>query len=160
VPSGVPGPGPQASAAPATVPAAPQVALDLQFGDAVKLKGYTLGKAPDGKTELMLFWECLAPVADDYAVFVHLFPGERSVLPSDRQKLGYLNLDNRPATATSRWEAGKTYVSKHRGVVPSGKYRTAVGLYSMRTGKRMQPAGEAAGAPEPQSVLLGEIAVE
>jgi hypothetical protein len=145
---------------PATVPAAPQVALDLQVGSAAKLKGYTLGKAADGKTELTLFWKCLAPVADDYAVFVHLFPGERSVLPLDRQKVGYLNLDNRPAVATNGWEVGKTYVSKHRGAVPSAKYRAAVGMYSVSTGKRVQPAGGVTDAPEPQSLLLDEIVVQ
>ncbi len=83
---------PVAWIAPAYVPpplsdAAPQTPLNVTFGETLRLRGYTLPTAtahPGGHVTLTLYWESLAPTAEDTAIFVHLLGrGDRIVAQRD-----------------------------------------------------------------------------
>lgn len=142
-------------------PSGPEVALDLALGDAAKLKGYTLDKAADGKTEIVLHWECIGPISTPHSVFLHLYPKDRSLLSPDRAAFGFANLDHDPRVPTVEWQTGRTYLSIHRGQLATGSYRTLAGLYSIRSGTvvRMKPATESEDMPERPALDLAEIAI-
>jgi hypothetical protein len=155
---------PVATAKPAAeVPASPRVAKQVPLSDSAELTGYTLEKSADGQTQLALYWRCLKPMTNDYEVFVHLFPTDRSALTADRRKAGFVNMDNSPRLPTPKWQVGQTYVSVHRVALPAAEYKTAVGFYSLENGKavRMPPASAgAAGAPEQGSITIGTLSLK
>jgi len=154
-------PSPAATAA-VSLPATPEISKEVPLSAFAKLVGYTVRKAANGQTEILLYWQCLKPMSTDYKVFVHLYPANRSVLAANRQTVGYANIDNAPRVPTFKWQAGKTYVSLHRGKVNPAAYKTAIGFYSVEngTGVRVTPAAAGVtGAPEKLSITIGTITV-
>jgi 4-amino-4-deoxy-L-arabinose transferase-like glycosyltransferase len=54
---------------------APQIPLDVTFGDQIKLLGADVtssSASPGGQTEITLYWQALKPIDKDYSTFVHL----------------------------------------------------------------------------------------
>ncbi len=79
----------------------------------------------------------LAPMTDDYMVFVHVLDNNGEPIWND---------DHQPPTPTSEWEPGQTIEYSRRVMVPLypyiGEGDVAVGLYLPSTGERLALAGE------------------
>ncbi|HSD82475.1 MAG TPA: glycosyltransferase family 39 protein [Anaerolineae bacterium] len=58
--------------------AAPQIPVEVTFGDQIKLLGAdvtSLSASPGGQSEITLYWQALKPIDKDYSTFVHLLGG-------------------------------------------------------------------------------------
>jgi len=124
------------------VPGAPpgdiQVPTDYRFGDAVRLRGYSLGapEVPSGDiVQLTLYWECLRPIPDRFKVFTHLVdPRGQIAGQRDAEPAG----GSRP---TDGWGPGETVVDNYGllvrpGTAP-GEHTLRIGLYDGATGARL-----------------------
>lgn len=125
-------------------------AVNVVFGDAIELSHIALpASVRRGETlPLTLYWRSLAPVADDYTVFLHLFDGDGAfVAGNDGQPLAGLY-------PTSFWVPGETIADPHPWPLdlPPGRYQVQAGLYLLESGARLPtPAGDV--------VALGEVVV-
>jgi hypothetical protein len=124
-------------------PPSPAVAINARLGDAIRLVGATVF-GPEGSVlppgllarelDVELIWQGVAPIDDDFAVFVHL------VGPDGRPVAQH---DSRPANGaapTRGWAPGETIVDRHRLLAPaatSGEYAIVVGLYRPPAGPRL-----------------------
>jgi hypothetical protein len=88
---------------------------------------------------LTLTWQAVAPVTDDYTVFVHLLAGADTKAAQ---------LDSRPCGGecpTNTWQPGEIVVDRYQLVLvpgaPPGPYHLAIGLYLLDTGQRAAVAG-------------------
>ncbi len=108
----------------------PQHSLDVRFGDAITLLGYTLltpQLSAGGAVQLALFWQASAPIAERYKVFVHVLDaGGRIVAQVDREP----GVDLAPTTI---WKPGEMVIDRYGVPVPvdapGGTYTLVVGLY-------------------------------
>ncbi len=117
---------------------APQYAQTADLGGQVRLAGYDLETGsvrPGGEVRLRLYWQALAPVQEDYTIFVHLTDDAgRPVAQDDHQPRagGY---------PTGLWDPGEWVVDDSMLRVPPGtepgRYRLAVGMYRLATGERL-----------------------
>ncbi len=129
--------------------------LDANFGDQLRLVGYTLD--PPSKSSavrlgsvraIRLVWQAAPKAWADYTVFLHLVDanGERVA-----------GWDAQPPVHTSKWARGEVVVDEHRLVVgddlPRGDYRLVVGLYRSDTGEALSPLNEA-DAPVGNGLIL------
>jgi hypothetical protein len=109
----------------------PKQTLNRMFGDSIRLTGYSLESG-----RLVLCWQALQPVPDDYTVFIHLFDdGGQAVAAAD----GPPRSGNYP---TSAWLPDETVEDAH--VLPAWDqgYLT-LGLYRLDTGERLGLDGTA-----------------
>jgi len=133
----------------------PDHALDVQFGDAIQLRGYSLAGdtvAPGDMLQLALFWQAQVPIAARYKVFVHVLDGSnRIVAQVDREPGGEL-------VPTTIWQPGQAIVDRYGVLIPldaaPGRYHIAVGLYGF-DGVRLAVRG----APGGDQVVLTEVSV-
>jgi hypothetical protein len=130
------------------------VPVGVTLGDQVKLLGYDLPvrQARPGETIwLTLYWEALAPMAESYQVFVHLYDGEMRA-----QADGAPGCDLYP---TPRWEPREVVRDPHRVQLPAnlppGTYPLLVGMYRLVDGERLAVDGRTDNA-----IPLTEIKVE
>jgi hypothetical protein len=113
--------------------------LDANFGDQLRLVGYTLD--PPSKSSVVrlgsvrairLVWQAAPEAWADYTVFLHL------VNADGKRVVGW---DAQPSVHTSKWARGEVVVDEHRLVVrddlPRGDYRLVVGLYRSDTGEAL-----------------------
>jgi hypothetical protein len=118
--------------------------VGLQFGG-LRLRGHGVTQPPpawgrDGG--VVLAWEAVEQVAEDYAVFLHLYDvrGER-VAQEDEPIL------DRALQPTSQWEAGTSSVVLYHLPIgpgtPPGEYDLELGVYHQETGKRLPLKGAA-----------------
>ena len=151
-------------AGPVSVPAQPvesadaldiQHRVDLDFGATVRLLGYDLSGRyqPGGDVHLVLFWQVLEDVEQDYTVFNHLVSVDGTVIG---QK------DNEPVDGfhpTSLWRAGEIVRDRYDIAIaadaPAGRYLIETGLYAADSGARLATNG-----PDGDRIVLGEIAVQ
>jgi len=106
-------------------------AVNRTFGDEIRLLGYRI---EPGK--LVLCWQALQPVADDYTVFIHIYDAQgQVVMPAD----GPPRSGNYP---TSAWAAGETVEDAHNLPAWDQGYLT-IGLYRLDTGERLALDGTA-----------------
>jgi hypothetical protein len=126
----------------------PGVSTDYRFGDGIALVGYDLEECAEGAC-LILHWASLAPVDQDYTVFVHLVGPDGELAAQ---------ADGPPAGGdypTSLWEFGEI-VFDERLVqtqdLPSGTYRLSLGMYLLETGMRL-PALDGSGERLPDDVV-------
>lgn len=133
--------------------------LDLPFGDAIVLDGYTLSAEtvrPGDIVALTLFWSAVADVDERYKVFVHLQEiGGRPVAQRDQEPVAGV-------APTDSWHAGDMITDNYGVPVPldlkPGAYRLVVGMYDIADPTRRVPIGrpdDAVGTWE-----LGTIVVE
>ncbi len=118
-----------------------QAPIEATFGEAIRLAGYdlvpgtSLSLPADDVLELTLFWEALAPVEQDYTVFVHLVDAEGRIRA---QGDGVPLEGSRP---TSSWQPGEVLVDVHLlplgPEVAPGEYKLLVGLYTPEDGARL-----------------------
>jgi 4-amino-4-deoxy-L-arabinose transferase-like glycosyltransferase len=139
-----------------SLPPTPQVAQEANFGNRVRLIGYDLEREglPGGPLRLTLFWESLAPMDEDYTVFVHLSS-------EDDQIWG--QRDSQPVTGfypTSLWTPGE-FVRDQVSLpisdeAPAGKYSLKVGMYHPDTGQRL-PVLSKTGKITGDSIILSQV---
>jgi hypothetical protein len=133
---------------PVPTPAAPAHALDVRFGEGIRLRGYTWSQAP---VALTLQWEALREVDTNFAVFVHLLDGAGKIVA---QSDGPPSAGRQP---TDGWSPGDVVDDRRELSAPPGRYSVEIGLYDPRTGARL-PA-TAAGRPLGDAVDLGVVQV-
>jgi len=102
--------------------------------------------------QVTLFWTPLAPIPDDYTVFVHVRDAQgANVAQRDAQPLG----GDYP---THQWRAGETVIDPYRidlpAGLPPGEYRILVGMYRLETMERLPVAGDTSGE---NVVILGAV---
>ena len=146
--------------APATRSAGPLHGTDVRFGEKMRLAGYEVNVdeiAPGDEVVVTLYWECLAPMQQDYSVFVHLLGGYELILGQRDMYPGQGNF------ATTLWQPGDriadTYVLR---VSPTAmtpdEVQIEVGLYSWETGVRLE-AADSTGSSLGNSFRFGRIAL-
>lgn len=113
-------------------------AMDVLFGEAIQLEGYTLlseDVSSGGIVQLTLFWRALADIPERYKVFVHLLDGGGHVVGQrDAEPGGGLRL-------TTTWQPGEQ-IADNYGVpvppgTPPGEYLLEVGMYHLQGGARL-----------------------
>jgi hypothetical protein len=126
---------------------APEAVTDYRFGDGIALVGYDL-EEDDQELRLILHWASLAPVDQDYTVFVHLVGPDGALAQADGPPAG-------GAYPTSLWEYGEI-VFDERPIptqdLPAGTYHLRLGMYLLETGVRL-PALDASGERLPDDVV-------
>lgn len=118
----------------------PQHLQTTVFGDAIKLVGYDLQSVDP--IDIVLYWESLAAVDEDYDIFVHLLDDSGTIVAqSDQQPLSGL-------APTSIWQQGDFVRDPLRLPLPpdlaSGEYRLVSGVYLRETGERLPISGASA----------------
>lgn len=106
--------------------------LNLAFGEAITLLGYTLNRdeLPAGDIlPLTLFWQTNAPLDTRYKVFLHLV-GEDGLPVAQRDSEPVGNL-----APTTSWQVGQLVADNHGLLIPfgvgPGRYTLLVGLYDL-----------------------------
>ncbi len=119
--------------------------LDANFGDQVRLAGYTFD---DSTRTLSLVWQASPRAWADYTVFVHIVDAEGNRLAG---------ADAQPPIPTSQWTRGEVVLDQRVLPMPEhpavGSYRPVVGLYRSDTGERL-PLVDAEGLPIADSLTL------
>jgi hypothetical protein len=114
------------------------------FGSSILLLGHDMPNLPTVATgqpptvTVALYWQCLAPMNEDYDVDVRLIDAGGKAWAEERsQPYG-------DQYATSKWPRGAILRDSHEldlpADLPPGDYRLAVGLVSDTTGARLAPA--------------------
>ncbi|MCB8928257.1 MAG: DUF2723 domain-containing protein [Ardenticatenaceae bacterium] len=126
------------------------------FEDKIALLGVDIPARtlqPGGLLELTLTWQALAPLAEDYTVFVQ-------VLDANDQIVG--QIDSWPVQGTyptSQWTPGETVVDRHQvqlaGELPPGPYRVQVGFYLLQTLRRLSVLDGTGTAVDDKLLLTG-----
>jgi hypothetical protein len=115
----------------------PEVAVDYRLGGAIALIGYDLEK--DARAlRLTIYWVSLAPLEQDYQVFVHLIGPDGALAgQADGPPIG----GDYP---TSFWSPNEM-ITDERFIptvgLPAGTYRLRVGMYLLETGERLPATG-------------------
>jgi hypothetical protein len=144
----------------------PDHQVDVTFGDTIRLLGYSLDAetARPGDTRyLILYWQALSPLEQDFTAFTHLLGGQN---PATNGPL-WAGHDSQPDGGhypTSAWQPGEIILDVHPltipGDAPPGDYQLEAGLYLLATMERL-PAVDAAGNSLPNGAAgLGMIKVE
>lgn len=122
----------------------------IDFGDQVRLLGYT----QMGDQEVMLFWEALQPLDQDYRV---------SIMLRDTEGQVWGQWDGRPAAylyPTDRWRVGQVVFGRYELIpipgTPPGDYGLEIGLYTEENLEGLDVL-DAAGAPQGKRVMLGAV---
>jgi len=128
--------------------------LNVRWGDAITLQGYTLADTSTAAGDVLpltLFWRAERPVAARYKVFVHLLdPRGFVVAQRDAEPVG----GSRP---TSGWKPGESLADPYGLFIPPAtpplSYTIEVGLYDPNGGERLRSPDGA------DHLLLGTVAV-
>ncbi len=133
---------------PAQVPAEAQ-AFDATYGGVVKLLAFEVDKAevrPGDSLPVTLYWQALAPMPEDYSVYVQLIGQGRSVLAQLDSYAG-------GTYPTSRWQPGQVIEDKFQvevRVAPAAPVAASLeaGLYRLSAQQRLavtDPRGKPVG---------------
>ncbi len=133
------------------LPAHPEVALETQLGDTIRLTGYAL-HISDQTLDVSLFWEPLVSPAFDYTVFLHL---------RDQNGTTVAQRDTQPLDGiypTSAWQPGEQVIDLVSlplpADVPPGTYILYAGMYRLDTLERLPVTNDKSGE---NAVILGEV---
>ena len=117
------------------VPPVPAAALDVSFGEDLRLVGYDLETTSEELT-LVLHWQALSQMDDAWKFFVHVFD------PDSDTVVAQANVMPRNWTYPTNWWAMGEYVDDPISVsldgIPPGTYEIAVGVYHPDSGERLQ----------------------
>ena len=122
----------------------PTLTPETLVGEAVRLWGYTLkGTFEPGETpQVVLYWESVTPVQENWKVFVHLMD-DAGDLVAQHDGVPFAE-----ASPTSTWRAGERIIDPHAlelpADLPPGSYQVVVGMYREATAERLSAvsAGE------------------
>lgn len=130
------------------------------FEDKIALLGVDLPDntlQPGGLLDISLTWQALAPLKEDYTVFVQ-------VLDANDQIVG--QIDSWPVQGTfptSQWTPGEPVVDHYRvqlaGELPPGPYRVQVGFYLLQTLRRLSVL-DGTGTAVDDKLLITGLTVE
>lgn len=130
-------------------------ATHINFDDKLALVGFQLDRravAPGETLAVTLWWEGLAPMRQDYVVFVHL------LLPPDTVWAQQDQMPQAGAARTSTWQVGDriedTHILTLPPETPAGVYRIEIGVYDKDTFARL-PVDFS-----DQGVVLAQVKVE
>ena len=140
------------------VPLSPEA---TNFEDKIGLLEVNLPDAtlpPGGLLDLTLTWQALAPLAEDYTVFVQ-------VLDAQDQIVG--QVDSWPVQGTfptSQWTPGEQIEDRYQvqlvGELPPGPYRVQVGVYLLSTLRRLSVLDDTGTAVDDKLLLTGLTVAE
>jgi uncharacterized membrane protein len=113
--------------------------IQANLDDKMELDGYDLAPHPGHPGQdlvVTLYWRALAPMNQDYTVFVHLVgPDDQLLAQHDGQPWSKVPLP------TSTWQPGEELRDEHRlslpPDMPPGSYRLQVGAYDWQTLERL-----------------------
>jgi hypothetical protein len=108
----------------------PEVALSVSFEGQIDLLGFSLERSGDGTASLLTFWQVLAPLPPDLAIFVHLVDGSGAIVAQH---------DAFDAAAVLL-QPGDRFVQLHP-VPADGLNTIQVGLYRRGDGSRLEHGG-------------------
>jgi mannosyltransferase len=142
----------------ASLPEEPAIALDARFGEAIRLRGYTLAGdrfAPGDILPVTLFWEAQASIAERYKATVQLLDGAgQLVAQRDTEPGGGLSL-------TINWKPAQVLADRYGILLPldlsPGRYTLIVGLYPIANGERLPVALN--GEPVGDHLPVGSVQV-
>jgi 4-amino-4-deoxy-L-arabinose transferase-like glycosyltransferase len=133
--------------------------LSYVFDDSLVLEGMQLGDrtvSPGESLTLDLYWSSLAPVNDDYTVFIHLLDEAGNLVGQG---------DGLPVNGrypTSAWSSGERVLDRHvipvSNQIPPGHYTLVAGLYRGSDGTRLMTGS--IGRDATDAVVLGDIYVQ
>ena len=134
--------------------------LDITFEGKARLLGYETGAEetrPGESVEVTLYWQSLAGMDKDYAVFVHLLDENDLVIA---QRDTYPGLGTYP---TRLWRVGDAFADRYVLTLPPTVFapctgRFEVGLYDFASGERLLATGPD-GQPLGDNVRFHQIAV-
>ena len=142
--------------------------LDVSFGGVIKLLGYDLPVTniqhpipntlvPGDALTVTLYWQSLAEMNQDYAVFVHLLDENDLILA---QRNTFPGLGSFPTTL---WQAGDAIADTYTLALPETTYAPSsaqleVGLFDFATGERLLAYGPG-GEPADDNVRFEQIEV-
>lgn len=139
----------------------PLPAEATNFEDKIALLDVTMPQTtlqPGGVLDLTLTWQALAPLTEDYTVFVQ-------VLNSQDQIVG--QVDSWPVQGTfptSQWSSGEPIEDRYQVQLASelspGVYRVQVGLYLLQTLRRLPVVDDMGTAVDDKLLLTGLTVVE
>lgn len=126
------------------------------FGDKIALLNVEVPETtlqPGGQLRINLTWQALAPMEQDYTVFVQVVNAQDQIVGQ---------VDQWPVQGThptSDWEPGEVVRDPYRvqlaEALPSGRYRLLVGLYRLDTLQRLPVLDESGAAVDDKVVLPG-----
>ncbi len=111
--------------------------VEHAFGNQITLIGYARqAEIARGATfTLKLYWRALAPISEDYTIFVHLVDANGTIIAQDDAP------PQRGAYPTSFWDVGEIVTDEHTWTIPRdaapGEYRLLVGVYRASDGARL-----------------------
>ena len=128
-------------------------AADVQFGDALRLRGFTLQKTANSLV-LTPAWDIHAQPTGDYRVFLHLLNQQgKRVAQIDVSPGG----GDMPSTRT--WQSGQQIAvplpMPLSAELAPGRYQLIMGIYETESGVRLMPSGGTQADP----VLAGDNAI-
>jgi hypothetical protein len=135
---------------------APLPAGAVNFDDLIGLLSTDISDLelqPGGTLGVTLVWQALAPIAEDYTVFVHLLgAGDKIVGQVDAWPV-------QGTYPTSQWLPGRTVTDRHTIVVGHdavpGPYRLEIGWYLLGTMRRLHVLDPAGNATDDRVLLEG-----
>ena len=137
-----------------SAPLSPASPTEITFDHRLRLIGFevTAAELPPTTYLLRLFWQVMAPMEQDYTVFVHVLNADgvrvtqHDAPPGDR------------SFPTSTWLPGDVILDLHPLELPAGEYRLLIGVYHQPTGQRLA-ASDATGRPLGDAVPLTTLVV-
>jgi hypothetical protein len=102
--------------------------VQVNFDNAIVLAGYDL--APD-TSALTLYWKSLAPISEDYVVFIHLLDANGNVIAQADAP------PTRNAYPTSWWSPGEVIADTHTLPFQPNTTTFRLGLYQLASGQRL-----------------------
>lgn len=127
-------------------------ARDYNFGGEIKLVGMEAIESdhrPGGYAYVTLYWQAIAPPAEDYSVFVHLVDADgNKIAGHDERILGSITY---PVMPTSRWPVGEILAESYLIELPEAMPAVVdvhAGVYHPETLARL-PITMPDGAPTP-----------
>ncbi len=135
---------------------APQILLDVTFGDQLKLIGADVASSsaqPGGQNEITLYWQALKPIEKDYSTFVHLLDAN-DIVAAQRDMYPGQGL-----WPTSQMQPGEVIASRYVLNIPATAYapdhlKWEVGVYDFATQQRL-PASSGG-----DNVRFGSVGLE
>ncbi len=135
-----------------------ETAVNLLFGDAITLNGYTLASdhlTPGDIVQITLFWETAVPLQTRYKIFLHLVNKNGDIIAQrDSEPGGGLNL-------TVNWEPGQPVSDNHGVLIPAdtppGAYQLLLGLYDAADSTARLPIQTSAGIVDVLPLLTIQI---
>lgn len=148
----------------------PEHPANVTFGGQVRLLGYDLERTTNPSAPLRaghelritLYWQCLAPLSEDYTVFTHLL-GEYNPASGSPLWAGHDGQPDGGHYPTTAWLPGQVILDVHTlslpAEAPPGEYRLEAGLYLLSTMARL-PAADVAGQRLPDDAAqLGIVGI-